>query len=80
MRNFKRKIHSLEGHQEEVLQVSWCPGYETILGSASGDRRLNVWDISKVGQPQTVEDAEDGPPELLVSVHAVVAEWLRDWR
>ena len=31
----------------------------------SSDRRLNVWDLSKIGEEQTAEDAEDGPPELL---------------
>ena len=31
----------------------------------SSDRRLNVWDLSKIGEEQTPEDAEDGPPELL---------------
>lgn len=29
------------------------------------DRRLNVWDLTKIGEEQTPEDAEDGPPELL---------------
>ena len=27
--------------------------------------RLNVWDISRIGDEQSPEDAEDGPPELL---------------
>lgn len=27
--------------------------------------RLHVWDLSKIGEEQTAEDAEDGPPELL---------------
>ena len=26
---------------------------------------MNVWDISKIGEEQNPEDAEDGPPELL---------------
>uniref|UniRef100_A0A8C2D0K3 Retinoblastoma binding protein 4 n=1 Tax=Cyprinus carpio TaxID=7962 RepID=A0A8C2D0K3_CYPCA len=29
------------------------------------DRRLNVWALSKIGEEQSPEDAEDGPPELL---------------
>ncbi len=61
-----RKLHSFEGHQDEILQLSWSPHYETILSSSSGDRRLNVWDLSRIGEEQTPEDAEDGPPELLV--------------
>lgn len=27
--------------------------------------RLHVWDLSKIGEEQSMEDAEDGPPELL---------------
>ena len=45
--------------------MSWSPFHETVLASASSDRRLNVWDISKIGEEQNAEDAEDGPPELL---------------
>ena len=72
--------------------MSWSPFSETILGSASSDRRMHVWDLSKIGEeqarafprrsppsprdphlsppaalppPQSPEDAEDGPPELL---------------
>jgi histone-binding protein RBBP4 len=60
-----RKLHSFECHQDEILQLSWSPHHETILASSSGDRRLNVWDLSRIGEEQTPEDAEDGPPELL---------------
>lgn len=47
-------------------QVQWSPHNETILASSGTDRRLNVWDLSKIGEEQSPEDAEDGPPELLV--------------
>jgi len=52
-------------HRDEVLQVAWAPFGDAIFASSSGDRRINVWDMSKIGQEQTPEDAEDGPPELL---------------
>jgi WD40 repeat protein len=48
------------------LQLSWSPHHDAILGSASSDRRVNIWDLTKIGEEQTPEDAEDGPPELLV--------------
>ncbi len=50
------------------LQVQWSPHNETILASSGTDRRLHVWDLSKIGEDQSPEDAEDGPPELVVRV------------
>ena len=38
-----------------------------ILASSGSDRRVNIWDLGRIGAEQTPEDAEDGPPELLVS-------------
>ena len=46
--------------------MQWSPHNETILASSGTDRRLHVWDLSKIGEEQSYEDAEDGPPELLV--------------
>jgi len=65
MRSLKTKLHSLENHSEEVYQIGWSPFNETILASASSDRRVCVWDLAKIGEEQSAEDAEDGPPELL---------------
>jgi WD40 repeat protein len=45
--------------------VEWSPFNESILGSASADRRVGIWDLSRIGMEQSPEDAEDGPPELL---------------
>src|SRR4051812_40621210 len=65
LRNLKLKLHSFESHKDEIFQVQWSPHNETILASSGTDRRLNIWDLSKIGEEQTPEDAEDGPPELL---------------
>ncbi|KAH0519387.1 Histone-binding protein RBBP4 [Microtus ochrogaster] len=65
LRNLKLKLHSFESHKDEIFQVQWSPHNETILASSGTDRRLNVWDLSKIGEEQSPEDAEDGPPELL---------------
>lgn len=35
-----------------VLQVSWCPQEPTVLASSGLDRRLMIWDISKIGAEQ----------------------------
>ncbi|CAG8444706.1 8692_t:CDS:2 [Funneliformis caledonium] len=67
LRNLKTKLHTLEQHSGEIVQVEWSPHDETILASAAGDRRVNIWDLSRIGSEQTAEDAEDGPPELLIS-------------
>jgi histone-binding protein RBBP4 len=48
-----------------LLQIGWAPDNPTILASCGADRRLNVWALHKIGDEQSAEDAEDGPPELL---------------
>lgn len=64
LRNLQNKLHSLEGHQDAVTSLSWHPFEEAILGSAGYDRRIMFWDLSRVGEEQSPEDQEDGPPEL----------------
>lgn len=64
LRNLKSKLHSLIGHDDSVTSMAWHPFEEAILGSSSYDRRIIFWDLSRVGEEQTPEDAEDGPPEL----------------
>ncbi|KAF9618416.1 hypothetical protein IFM89_001139 [Coptis chinensis] len=53
--------------RDEVFQVEWSPKHETVLASSAADRRLMIWDLSRIGDEQSEEDAEDGPPELLFS-------------
>ena len=51
-------------HQRDLL----CGGVTVqILASSGSDRRVNIWDTGRIGTEQSPEDAEDGPPELLVS-------------
>ena len=65
MRNMKNKIHALEGHKDSVTCLEWHPFEESVLASSSYDRRIMFWDLAKVGEEQSPEDSEDGPPELL---------------
>ena len=37
----------------------------SVVATAGVDRRVIVWDLSRIGQEQTAEEAEDGPAELL---------------
>ena len=64
LRNLKSKLHVLTGHRQAVTSLSWHPFEEAVLGSTSCDRRIIFWDLSRVGEEQSPEDAEDGPPEL----------------
>ncbi|KAL8667787.1 MAG: hypothetical protein Q9202_000251 [Teloschistes flavicans] len=65
LRYLKAKLHALIGHTDSVTSLAWHPFEEAVLGSSSCDRRIIFWDLSRVGEEQTPEDAEDGPPELL---------------
>lgn len=56
----KNKLHSFESHKEEVRQLQWSPHFETIIGSASTDRRINIWDISRIGDEIPEDDREEG--------------------
>ncbi|CAO3631740.1 unnamed protein product [Cunninghamella echinulata] len=68
IRKLDDKLHSFDLHDGEVHQVSWSPHEEPILASASTDRKIMIWDLRKIGEEQTPEDAEDGPPELMVNI------------
>lgn len=65
IRNTREKVHTLVGHTDAVTSLAWNPKESAILGSGGYDRRVMFWDLSKVGEEQTPDDAEDGPPELL---------------
>jgi len=74
-------LHSFESHKDEIFQVQWSPHNETILASSGTDRRLHVWDLSKIGEEQSPEDADDGPPELLVIILLLFDfKYLFNWR
>ena len=56
---------------EKRKKIHWYPGYN-ILGTGFKMQLINLFFVfidscSKIGEEQSSEDAEDGPPELLVS-------------
>lgn len=59
-------LHTLMGHTKSVTNVEWDPFHHNIIGSCSVDRRVILWDLEKIGEEQTAEEAEDGVPELLM--------------
>merc|ERR1712213_306555 len=57
--------HTVDAHTAEVNCLSFNPYSEFILATGSADKTVALWDLSKIGEEQSAEDAEDGPPELL---------------
>lgn len=51
-RNLSQRLHVFENHTDEVFQIGWNPKYETILASCGADRRVMVWDLSRIGDEQ----------------------------
>ena len=79
MRNPAKRVHVFESHTDEVLHLAWSPHSSTIFASASGDRRINVWDLNQIGIEQTPDDQEDGPPELMF-IHGGVSHYFYAFR
>ncbi len=65
VRNLKECFHSLESHTKGVYQACWSPHSEFCLASGSADTRIMCWDLSRIGEEQTREQSEAGPPELI---------------
>ena len=49
----------------EVNSLRWSNASESIIATGGTDRRVRVWDLSRVGIEQSSLDEMDGPPELL---------------
>jgi len=67
----------MELHEGEITQVAWSPHDDPILASAGTDRKIVIWDLRHIGQEQTPEDAEDGPPEIMVDKHVCMLVWIK---
>jgi histone-binding protein RBBP4 len=63
-RGQKGKLHSFESHNDDVIRVEWNPHCISMFASASYDRRVCIWDVSKIGGEQEQQDSEDAPPEM----------------
>ena len=66
IRNLSIKLKVFEQHKNDVMGARWNPNIQSLFATYSADRRVHVWDLSKLGAQQSAVDAEDGPPELLV--------------
>ena len=65
IRKLNEKTYTFKSHKEDIMTVRWNHKYESIFASSSLDRRLLIWDLSKIGAELNEADKEDGPPELL---------------
>lgn len=54
------------------MTVKWNYKIESLFASSSLDKRLAFWDLTKIGNPQSVADSEEGPPELLVNNNKIL--------
>ena len=52
-----------------IFSIKIHEKYSTRQYTGSMCSGVNVWDLSRIGDEQSAEDAEDGPPELLF-IHA----------
>lgn len=69
MRHMTTGLHTMMGHSDAITALEFSPHKDGIIASGSQDRRLLIWDLTKIGEEQVQEDAEDGCPELFM-MHA----------
>lgn len=64
--NMQDCLHTLVGHQKSITNIEWDPFHDNIIGSSSLDRRVILWDLTKIGDEQLPDELDDGVPELLM--------------
>lgn len=59
-------IHYAQEHEADggIMTLNWSPHGQAMLATGGADRKVCVWDFSKIGAAQTDAEAEEGPPEL----------------
>lgn len=66
LRRMDNKLFMFDFHDDEVLSVKWNTSKESHFTSVTNDGQILFWNVSLIGSPLSVDDFEDGPPELLV--------------
>lgn len=67
LRNLKVKLHSIRVREDAYHRIRWSPHYASILGACNGDRRIYLFDMDRIFEEQTPDDADEGPSTLLFS-------------
>lgn len=48
-RNTSHALHFLEGHTDGIYSGVWSPHQASVLATSGLDRRVIIWDLSRVG-------------------------------
>jgi len=64
-RNLSSALHEYDSHTEGVTAIQWSTKCPEVFMSSGADKRILVWNNSRIGDNISKEAARDGPPELL---------------
>lgn len=65
LRSPESPLHTIAGHDGACNVLKWSPHFDGVFATAGEDKQLAVWDLTKLGQEQDPDEAEDAVPELL---------------
>jgi histone-binding protein RBBP4 len=65
LRSAKAALHHMNYHKESILNLATSPHSCDVFAACSSDRRVSVWDLSRLGASLSEEERAEGPPELL---------------
>ena len=75
-KKFEKKLHNFKHHINDVISVKWNPFIMSMFASSSSDRRVDIWDLSNIGNNNTNKEKnnkenneEDFAPNELLFTH-----------
>ncbi|OEH79071.1 wd g-beta repeat domain-containing protein [Cyclospora cayetanensis] len=80
-RRLESCAHEMEAHGgSKASVVSFSPYKPSLFLSGGYDKGVSLWDLEQIGADQDPEDAEDGPPELLMVASVADDNKLHIWQ
>ncbi|VWU52211.1 chromatin assembly factor 1 protein WD40 domain, putative [Hepatocystis sp. ex Piliocolobus tephrosceles] len=67
LKMFNEPQHIIHAHKEPIIRLNFSPIHTSLLGSASTNRFINIYDLNKIGEELDAIDLSDGPSELIFS-------------